>query len=95
MAVVNSRDVAEAFERPHKDVLSSIRVLEIGEDFRRSWFRETTVTDGYGRQQPAFDMTRDGFTILAMGWTGAAAMACGTPRDGDHLRVLGGLDLSA
>jgi Rha family phage regulatory protein len=72
--VVNSRDVAEVFERPHKDVLGSIRGLEIGEDVRRSWFRSATVTDSYGREQPSYDLTRQGFVLLVMGWTGERAM---------------------
>lgn len=72
--VVNSRDVAEMFEKPHKDVLASIRALEIGEDFRRSHYRRKSSADSYGRQQPSFDLTRQGFTLLVMGWTGEKAM---------------------
>jgi phage regulator Rha-like protein len=33
------------------------------------------VPDAYGRDQPAYDLTREGFTLLAMGWTGEKAMA--------------------
>jgi Rha family phage regulatory protein len=73
--VVNSRDVARVFGKQHKDVLKSINGLEIGEELRRSWFRPVTYLDDYGREQPSVDMTRDGFTLLVMGYTGQPAMA--------------------
>lgn len=37
-------------------------------------FIESTYPDAYGRQQPMFQMTRDGFTLLAMGFTGEKAL---------------------
>lgn len=72
--LTNSRDVAEWFEKRPGDVLRDIRALEIDADLRRSWFRERMQPDAYGREQISIDMTRDGFTILVMGWTGARAM---------------------
>ena len=43
-----------------------------------SWFLpvtvETVVGNGAVRHYRAFDMTRDGFTLLAMGFTGAKAL---------------------
>jgi len=72
--VVNSRDVAEMFEKDHRHVLRDIKALEIGPDLGRSWFRSATVTDSYGREQPSYDLTRQGFVLLVMGWTGERAM---------------------
>ena len=43
-----------------------------------SFFTETTFAQktGFGeREQPAFHMTKDGFTLLVMGFTGSRAMA--------------------
>lgn len=74
MTVVSSLDVAETFEKRHDDVLKSIRSLECSEDFRLRNFAEIFYEDGYGRKQKAYAMTRDGFTILAMGYTGGKAM---------------------
>jgi phage regulator Rha-like protein len=37
----------------------------------RSWFRPATALDSYGREQPSFELTRDGFSLLAMGRKGA------------------------
>jgi len=73
--VVNSRDVAETFGKEHSKVLRDIRDLEIEPNLARSWFRQSSVSDSYGREQPSFDLTRDGFTLLVMGFTGERAMA--------------------
>ena len=73
--VVNSRDVADLFEKRHNNVLRDIEALEIYSDLSRSWFRSISVTDSYGREQPSFNMTRQGFTLLVMGWTGERATA--------------------
>jgi Rha family phage regulatory protein len=70
-----SRDVAAYFGKPHRQVLRDINKLEIGTDLCRSWFRPALYQDSYGREQPSVDMTKDGFTILAFGFTGAKALA--------------------
>jgi len=45
-------------------------VLRDIEALRRSWFRAVAAQDSYGREQPSFDLTRQGFMLLVMGWTG-------------------------
>jgi Rha family phage regulatory protein len=67
--------VAEAFEKEHGKVLRDIKELKIEPNLATSWFRPTTLLDSYGREQPSFDLTRQGFTLLVMGWTGERAMA--------------------
>jgi Rha family phage regulatory protein len=66
----NSRDVAEMFEKRHDNVLRDINGLDISSDLRASWFHPVISTDAYGREQPSVDITRQGFTLLVMGWTG-------------------------
>jgi anti-repressor protein len=73
--IVNSRDVAEAFGKRHDHVLRDISELEIAPDLGRSWFLQRPYLDTYGREQASIDLTRNGFTILCMGWTGPKAMA--------------------
>ncbi|MCX8507090.1 MAG: Rha family transcriptional regulator, partial [Alphaproteobacteria bacterium] len=48
----------------------------IGSDFIQTnfGFNEKGYTDARGRQLPEYIMTRDGFALLAMGFTGAKAM---------------------
>ena len=72
--VVSSRQIAENFEKNHRDVLRAVDNLK--EDVRNfaQMFFETTAPDSYGREQRAYLMNRDGFTLLAMGFTGKAAL---------------------
>lgn len=72
--VVSSRQIAENFEKNHRDVLRTVDNLK--EDVRNfaQMFFETTAPDSYGREQRAYLMNRDGFTLLAMGFTGKAAL---------------------
>lgn len=78
-ARVNSLFVAKFFEKNHKDVLRDIRNITeptsgLSEEFSRRNFEPSKYTDERGKKQPCFEMTRDGFTLLAMGYTGAKAM---------------------
>lgn len=72
--VASSRQIAESFEKNHRDVLRAVDNLK--EDVRNfaQMFFETTVPDSYGREQRAYLMNRDGFTLLAMGFNGKAAL---------------------
>ncbi len=72
--VVSSLVVAEHFGKRHDNVLRDIESLECSENFRLLNFEEIFYSDNYGREQPAYNITRDGFTILAMGFTGKRAM---------------------
>lgn len=72
--VVSSRQIAENFGKNHRDVLRAVDNLK--EDVRNfaQMFFESTEPDSYGREQRAYLMNRDGFTLLAMGFTGKAAL---------------------
>ncbi|WP_137624948.1 phage regulatory protein/antirepressor Ant [Lactiplantibacillus pingfangensis] len=73
-AVTSSLQVAEVFEKNHRDVLKAITNLK--KDVRNfaQMFSETNIPDSYGRNRRAFYMNRDGFTLLAMGFTGDKAL---------------------
>lgn len=71
--------MAEKFGKSHKHILRDIDALEIPDDFRTAHFRaflvETPMPRGRGvRTNPAYEMTRDGFSLLVMGFTGKKAM---------------------
>lgn len=67
--------VAEKFEKKHKHILEIIRDL-VKKDMPgiRPMFRETTYQDGYGRPQGCYAITEEGFSLLAMGFTGDKAL---------------------
>lgn len=69
-----SLNVAEVFGKRHDHVLRDIEALDIPDEFRLPNFGEISYKDSYGRDQAAVKMTRDGFTILAFGFTGKKAM---------------------
>lgn len=76
---VDSLFVAQFFEKEHKNVLADIRKIlspnsGLSEDFGRLNFQPTSYTDVWNRKQTAYAMTRDGFTMLVMGYTGQKAM---------------------
>ena len=69
----NSRDVAEHFEKQHKDVLESIRNLTAENSATKSMFIETSF-ESRGKFYPQYELTRDGFSLLVMGFTGSKAL---------------------
>ena len=71
----SSLDVAEHFGKQHKNVLRDIQALDCPAEFSRLNFEPRDFIDSRGKVQPMVSMTRDGFTILAMGFTGHKAMA--------------------
>lgn len=78
-AVVSSLDVAETFEKRHSHILRDIEKITepksgLSEKFSAENFCKTTYTDSTGRNLPCYYMTRDGFTLLVMGYTGDLAM---------------------
>ncbi len=74
ITVVTSLDIAETFGKDHKNVLKDIRELECSEEFSRLNFEPTSYKDKFNREQPMYYITRDGFTLLVMGYTGEKAM---------------------
>ena len=76
-AVTSSLLIAEKFGKEHKHVLDAIRELIKGcaENSADPMFEETTYINEQNKQAyPMFLMNRDGFTLLAMGFTGKKAM---------------------
>jgi Rha family phage regulatory protein len=69
----SSLKVADIFGKEHKNILQSIRELKCSEEFRRLNFQPSSYINEQGKEQPMFEMTKDGFTFLAMGFTGAKA----------------------
>ncbi|WP_279076052.1 Rha family transcriptional regulator [Bilophila wadsworthia] len=67
--------IAQAFEKNHFDVLKAIKNLECSQNFTDSNFAVSEYTDSTGRKLPMYQITRDGFAFLAMGFTGKKAAA--------------------
>ena len=79
LARVNSLFVAKFFEKQHFHVLRDIAKITdtksgLSEEFIKNNFTTDTYKDSTGRKLPCCQMTRDGFTMLVMGYSGAKAM---------------------
>lgn len=72
--VVSSLDIAETFGKEHRRVLQDIREIGCSEEFRLHNFVQSSYENSQRKQQPMFLVTRDGFVLLAMGYTGELAM---------------------
>ena len=71
---VSSLQIAEHFEKNHRDVLRAIKNLTAQNCALTSMFIENTYKAGTGKSYKYYECTRDGFTLLAMGFTGDKAL---------------------
>ncbi len=65
--------VAQIFEKRHDNVVRDIRNLDCSEEFRLLNFEESSYINLQGHRQACFNMTRDGFVFLVMGYRGKKA----------------------
>lgn len=68
-----SKDIADKFGKQHKHVLQAVRDLMAQNSAVKNMFHESTY-ETRGKQYPMYLITRDGFTLLAMGFTGPDAL---------------------
>lgn len=71
--VTTSLIVAQVFGKEHKNVVRDIENLSCSENFNRLNFERITYKDARNREQTAYEMTKDGFSFLVMGYTGTKA----------------------
>lgn len=71
--VTTSLIVAQVFGKEHKNVVRDIENLSCSESFNRLNFERITYKDARNREQTAYEMTKDGFSFLVMGYTGTKA----------------------
>jgi Rha family phage regulatory protein len=79
-ASTTSMAIAKHFGKRHDNVIQSIDNLDCSEEFRLLNFKETVYhrpnpSGGKAIEARMFEITRDGFAFLAMGFTGAKAAA--------------------
>lgn len=71
--VTTSLLVAEVFGKEHAKVVRDIETLSCSAEFNAANFGVINYTDSRGRIQKAYEITKDGFSFLVMGYTGAKA----------------------
>ena len=77
-ATTSSLKIAEVFGKRHDNVIRDIEKLQVPDNWHKLNFEEMQIdrkiSNGATRKDKAYSITRDGFTLLVMGFTGAAAM---------------------
>ena len=72
--VVTSRQVAEDFGKQHQHVTQAIENLISENSLLKSMMMESEYTTERGRKYKEYLLTRDGFSLLVMGFTGSRAL---------------------
>lgn len=73
--VTTSLEISNHFGKKHKNVLRDIENLDCSEEFAKLNFELCHKISELqnGKPQPYYEITRDGFVFLCMGFTGATA----------------------
>lgn len=72
--VTDSLLVADKFSKRHDNIIRAIEKLELDSNFTELNFELSNYQDSTGRTLKKYIITRDGFTLLVMGFTGKNAM---------------------
>lgn len=72
--LANSREISERFEKEHKHILRDIKNLIDQNWAVKNMFEESEYVSDRGRKYPEYNMNRDGFSLLVMGFTGKKAL---------------------
>jgi len=70
---VSSKEIAEKFNKPHKNVIRDIKNLKCSDEFRKLNFEPSSYTSPQNKKFECYDMTKNGFIFLCMGFTGNKA----------------------
>lgn len=71
--VASSRDIAKRFGKEHKNVMQAVANLVAENSAAKSMFHLSSF-ENRGKKYPMYLMNRDGFSLLAMGFTGKEAV---------------------
>ena len=71
--ITTSRAIAWKFGKEHKNIVRSIKNLDCSEEFNALNFEPIYFKDKMNREQVEYQITRDGFVFLVMGFTGKKA----------------------
>ena len=71
--ITTSRKIAQVFGKEHKNVLRDIESIIIDDEFSRLNF-ELSNYKSRGKKYPEYILTKNGFTLLVMGYAGEKAM---------------------
>jgi len=71
--MTTSKLIADVFGKAHRDVIRALENIECSDEFRHANFAQSSYTSPQNKVIKCFNVTRDGFTFLCMGFTGKKA----------------------
>lgn len=71
--LTTSKVIADSFGKIHRDVLRSIKNLDCSDEFRARNFAQSSYISPQNKVLICYEITRDGFAFLCMGFTGSDA----------------------
>ncbi len=74
LLTVSSLQVARDFGKEHKNVVQSIENIKAENSAVTPMFIESAYKAGTGKNYKCYELTRDGFSLLVMGFTGKKAL---------------------
>ena len=75
-AKTTTKDVAEFFEKDHKEILRKVQGLDLPRNFTERNFALSEYKDSSGKINPCYELTRDAFIFIVMSFTGKKANLC-------------------
>ena len=72
--VVSSRQISENFGKQHKNVVQAIENIKAENSAVTKMFIESSYKAGTGKNYKEYLLTRDGFSLLVMGFNGSEAL---------------------
>lgn len=71
--ITTSLMIAEVFGKRHPDVIRAIKQMYMPAEFRERNFAQSSYINEQNKEQPMYEITKDGFVLLVMGFTGKQA----------------------
>lgn len=71
--ITTSKVIADVFGKAHKDVIKAINNLECSGEFRERSYAPSFYMSPQNKKLKCFNVTRDGFSFLCMGFKGSKA----------------------
>lgn len=72
--LTTSRKIAGKFSKRHADVIRAIQEMELPDSYRERNFALSSYKNDQGKALPEYIITKDGFSLLVMGFTGKKAL---------------------
>ena len=71
--MTTSKVIADVFGKPHRNITRDILSLDCSDEFSALNFEQSEYTTERGKTYKCYNITKDGFFMLAMGFTGQKA----------------------